>query len=220
MLRAPAAARSRLEREAGLPPVPRAAAQLATRAKRRVLNWALQPLLAPVTLNRTRAVDFIGDTLYGGWSFRTRKVVDNDSREALDTEVATSLPVARAVGVLEQLVAIHGAPRALRCDNGPELLCEGLRAWSERRGVALHFVQPRKPNSDAHTGRFNRTHRHEVLDAYIFASLADVRRETDAWLVTYNTERPHDSLGQVPPRTPRACAHCAGDELAQHLFAG
>ncbi|HKX05631.1 MAG TPA: integrase core domain-containing protein, partial [Methylomirabilota bacterium] len=24
---------------------------------------------------------------------------------------------------------------------------------------------------------------------------------TDAWLATYNTERPHDSLGQVPPLT-------------------
>ena len=41
----------------------------------------------------------------------------------------------------------------------------------------------------------------EVLDAYIFGSMADVRAETARWLTDYNTERPHDSLGRVPPLT-------------------
>jgi putative transposase len=40
-----------------------------------------------------------------------------------------------------------------------------------------------------------------VLDAHLFASLADLRVLTEAWLTTYNTERPHDSLGEVPPLT-------------------
>ena len=37
--------------------------------------------------------------------------------------------------------------------------------------------------------------------AYLFDTLAQVQEITDAWLATYNTERPHDSLGQVPPLT-------------------
>lgn len=39
-----------------------------------------------------------------------------------------------------------------------------------------------------------------MLDAYLFVSLDDVRVETEHWLTIYNTRRPHDRLGRVPPR--------------------
>jgi hypothetical protein len=35
----------------------------------------------------------------------------------------------------------------------------------------------------------------------LFASIAEVRAITDQWLRVYNQERPHDSLGRVPPLT-------------------
>jgi putative transposase len=171
------------------------------RARRRLPRRPLQPLLAPAALNRTWAVDFMSDTLYDGRRFRTLNVLDEGNREALAVEVGTSLPGGRVAAVLDQLVAIHGAPDAVRCDNGPELVSEALRAWAERRHVALHFIQPGKPNQNAYIERFNRTYRREVLDAHVFASLAEVRAITDDWLPTYNAERPHDSLGNVPPHT-------------------
>ena len=47
--------------------------------------------------------------------------------------------------------------------------------------------------------RFNKTYREEELSAYGFASLDPVREITESWLLEYNLERPHDSLGSVPP---------------------
>ena len=40
-----------------------------------------------------------------------------------------------------------------------------------------------------------------MLDAYVFDAIEQVREITDTWLREYNEERPHDSLGRVPPLT-------------------
>jgi putative transposase len=40
-----------------------------------------------------------------------------------------------------------------------------------------------------------------VLNAHLFESIGELRALTDAWLRVYNRERPHDSLGRVPPLT-------------------
>ena len=43
--------------------------------------------------------------------------------------------------------------------------------------------------------------RTEVLNAHLFESLAELRAMTVTWLRIYNSERPHHSLGRVPPLT-------------------
>jgi putative transposase len=96
---------------------------------------------------------------------------------------------------------VHGTPNALRMDNGPELTFTVLTTWCEKHHVALRFIQPGKPQQNDFIERLNRTYRTEVLDAYEFTHLEDVRTISDDFLLTYNAERAHDSLGRVPPLT-------------------
>ena len=46
--------------------------------------------------------------------------------------------------------------------------------------------------------------RHEVLDAYVFESLDQVREISAKWMREYNEERPHDTLDGMPPSVFRA----------------
>jgi putative transposase len=89
----------------------------------------------------------------------------------------------------------------LRVDNGPELTAADFADWCREREIEIGHIQPGKPDQNAYIERFNRSLRDEVLDAWVFESIAEVRAVTEEWLEDYNRERPHDSLGRVPPLT-------------------
>ena len=164
----------------------------------------VQPLDVIPQPNAVWAVDFMSDTLYGGRRFRTLNLLDEGVREVLAIEVDTSLPAERVVRVLKQVVAWRGQPQAIRLDNGPELLAHRLTSWCADRGIALRSIQAGQPNQIAFVERFNRTFRHEVLNAYVFEWLDQVRGISAEWMREYNEERPHDALARVPPATYRA----------------
>lgn len=174
---------------------------LPRRTKRRLPQRVLPPLDAPPQLHHTWALDFMHDMLYDGRRFRTLNVLDEGNREALAIEVDFSLPSSRVVAVLDGLVAQHGVPRQLRCDNCPEFIADALRTWCEAHGITLPYIEPGMPNQNAYAERFNRSFREEVLDAWVFTTLAEVGAVSEEWRHGYNTERSHESLGNVPPVT-------------------
>lgn len=190
---------------------------LPRRIKRRLPHRPRQPLTVVARPNVVWALDFMSDTLYGGRRFRTFNILDEGVREALAIEIDTSLPAARVVRVLEQLVAWRGRPEAIRLDNGPELIADGFMTWCAERDIELRYIQPGKPDQNAFIERFNRTYRTEVLNAYVFESLEQVRELTAQWLISYNEERPHDALAGVPPATYRARLSAGSSPLAVSL---
>lgn len=177
---------------------------LPRRTKKRLPTRPRQPLVVLPQSNTVWAMDFMSDTLYGGRRFRTFNVLDEGVREGLAIEIDTSLPAERVIRVLEQVVAWRGLPQAIRVDNGPELLADCFVSWCAERAITLRYIQPGKPEQNAFIERFNRTYRTEVLDAYVFESLEQVREISAEWLDSYNEERPHEALAGLPPALYRA----------------
>lgn len=169
------------------------------RTSKRIPSRERQSLDTPQVPNEVWAVDFMSDALYVGRRFRTLNVLDEGIREALAIEIDTSLPGERVVRVLERLCAWRGTPKAIRCDNGPELISKALVDFCAERGIAIRYIQPGKPNQNGLIERFNRTYREEVLNCYLFENLEQVRMITDEWLTKYNEQRCHDALGGLPP---------------------
>jgi putative transposase len=52
---------------------------------------------------------------------------------------------------------------------------------------------------NAYIERKNGSIRRELLNTYLFNSLAEVRILSEEWRVDYNSERPHKSLGYLSP---------------------
>lgn len=169
------------------------------RARRRLPDRVKQPLTVPSSPNQVWSIDFMSDSLVDGRKFRLLNVLDDFNRESLAIEVDTSLPSLRVIRVLERLIHQRGKPANIRTDNGPEFISHQLKQWCADHHITLQYIQPGRPMQNAYIERKNGSIRRELLNAYLFYSLAEVRTMTEEWRVDYNTERPHKALGYLSP---------------------
>ena len=145
-------------------------------------------------------MDFMADRLEDGRRIRILTVEDVFTRECLAVEVDVSLVSARVVRVLERLVGQRGAPAVITVDNGSEFYSRRTDAWAYQQGVRLLFSRPGKPMDNPFIESFNGRLRDEHLNVELFFSVADAQRKILEWQRDYNEDRPHSSLGDIPPR--------------------
>jgi putative transposase len=169
------------------------------KGKKRLPARILRALEVVSSINECWSMDFMSDALQSGRKLRTFNLIDDFNREALAIEIDTSLPAERIIRVLEQVISWRGKPKRIRVDNGPEFISLKLAIWCEERGIELQFIQPGKPTQNAYIERFNGTFRKDVLDAYLFENIPQVRMLTEEWMEDYNFVRPHDALNGRSP---------------------
>jgi putative transposase len=166
---------------------------------RRLPQKVKQPLVKSMAPNQVWSMDFMSDNLTDGRTLRFFNVMDDFSRESLCVEVDTSLPAARVLRVLEQLIAVRGKPANIRCDNGPEFISHAVKDWCTERHISLQYIQPGKPTQNALIERKNGSFRRELLSVTLFSTVRQARLMAQQWRTDYNTERPHKALRYMSP---------------------
>ena len=90
-----------------------------------------------------------------------------------------------------------------RFGKGGEVLFDRI---CRDNGITHRLTQPRTPTTTGKIERFHGSLRRELLnDAVPFTGLAAAQAAIDGWVAEYNTNRPHQSLGEkVQHRTLRS----------------
>ncbi|NBU05923.1 MAG: IS3 family transposase [Sphingobacteriia bacterium] len=169
------------------------------RSKKRLPARVKQQLFHPSELNEVWSIDFMNDSLWDGRKIRLLNIIDDFNREVLTIETDTSLPTLRVIKSLQELSEHRGLPKFIRVDNGPEFISDRLDSWCKLNKIQLIFIQPGEPTQNAYIERFNGTFRRDVLNAYVFKSIKEVREVTEEWMFDYNNNRPHSALNNKTP---------------------
>lgn len=167
--------------------------------KRRLPNRLSVPAKSPQNINEIWSMDFMHDVLYNGRKIKVLNVVEEFNRQALAMEVDTSICSSRVVEILNRLIEKHGKPKVIKSDNGPEFISHIMLDWCHKNRIQHQFIQPGKPTQNCFIERFNGSFRKEILDAYVFYSLNELKLITENWMNEYNTYRPHESLNGLTP---------------------
>lgn len=155
-----------------------------------------QPATGP---NQVWAYDFVFDHCANGQRLKCLTVVDEYTRECLAIDVAGSIRSSRVIEVLSRLVSVHGAPRYMRSDNGPEFVATAVLRWLLEEGIETAHIAPGKPWQNGTDESFNGRFRDECLNLEWFRNRVEAAVVIERWRREYNAVRPHSSLGYLTP---------------------
>lgn len=129
----------------------------------------------------------------------SRGVAISYTRECLAIDVAGSIRSGRVIEVLSQLVSVHGAPRYLRSDNGPEFVSRAILKWAAQNSMEMALNDPGKPWQNGADESFNGKFRDECLSLEWFRTRTEAKVVIEQWRRHYNGIRPHSSLAYLTP---------------------
>lgn len=175
------------------------------RSRKRVALARPRPQ-APLAAGQVWAYDFVFDACANGQQLKCLTVIDEFTRECLAIDVAGSIRSGRVIEVLSQLISLHGAPKILRSDNGPEFVSKALLKWATGQNLDIALIDPGKPWQNGTTESFNGKFRDECLSMEWFRNRVEAKAVIEQWRQHYNHIRPHSSLGnQTPMAFKKSC---------------
>ena len=179
---------------------------LVTRRKRRrrTSPW-FQPFLGADQPNSVWCADFKGWIRTGdGARCDPLTISDACTRMLLCCDILPKPDYVHVRPAFERVFQERGLPLAIRTDNGPPFASVGagglspLAAWWVKLGILPERIEPGHPEQNGRHERLHLTLKQEVMSPPAATPQAQQER-CDGFMSVYNTERPHEALGQVPP---------------------
>ncbi len=121
-------------------------------------------------------------------------IEDDCSRYCVIAKKFKHMTTANVIAVLEEAIAMHGKPREILTDNGPEFggtsKDSEFDKWCEKQGIIHIRSGVHKPTTVGKVSAIQQTIKRE---------LPYCNNDLEAWRMRYNHERPHQSLHGLTP---------------------
>ena len=155
------------------------------RPRRRVAHSRPRPFVA-VARNAVWCYDFVFDACANAQQLKCLTLVDEYTRECLAIDVAGSIRSDRVIEILSRMISMHGAPRYIRSDNGPEFVSAALLKWAAEEKIETAFIDPGKPWQNGTNESFNGKFRDECLAMEWFRNRIEAKIVIEDWRTHYN----------------------------------
>ncbi|MCA1843042.1 MAG: IS481 family transposase [Actinobacteria bacterium] len=155
--------------------------------------------------NELWQADFIEWTLATDDVVRVFSFLDDHSRVALRVKAVAHATTEQAWDAFNDACELWGVPLGQLSDNG---LCfsgklRGIEVFFEKElraiGVVAKTSRPFHPQTCGKVERFQQTLKKWLRKQPVAADLDELQAQIDAFVATYNYERPHTAIGRVPP---------------------
>ena len=177
-----------------------------TRRRRRE-TWKRWERGAPMELWQLDVVH--GFLLSDGASAKALTGLDDHSRFCVSARLMARERTQSVCDGFSSALQTYGVPQQVLTDNGKvftgrfaqppvEVLFDRI---CRENGVDHILTQPASPTTTGKIERFHRTLRAEFNTRQVFRNLKTAQEALDEWVTYYNTQRPHQSLGDLTPQS-------------------
>lgn len=126
-------------------------------------------------------------------------IMDWHSRKVLAWRLSNSLDAAPCVEALEEALASYGAPEVFNSDQGCQFTSEDFTDTLKNHGIKISMDGKGRWIDNVFIERLWRSLKYEEVYLKAYDSVAQARQGIGDWLMFYNQERRHASLGRMTP---------------------
>jgi putative transposase len=126
-------------------------------------------------------------------------VIDWYSRRVLSWRISNSMDTEFCIDCLEEALRGYGKPEIFNSDQGSQFTSDAFTGVLKREGIAISMDGRGRVFDNIFIERLWRNVKHEDVYLKGYATMIELTVGLAEYFIFYNSERPHQSLGQKTP---------------------
>jgi putative transposase len=173
------------------------------------------PIIRP---NQVWSTDITYIRLPHGFAYLVA-IIDGYSRRVLSWRISNSMETTFCLDCLEDALRHHGRPEVFNSDQGAQFTSAAFTQVLKREGIVISMDGRGRAFDNIFVERLWRSVKHEDVYLKGYATMGELMVGLSDYFVFYNSERPHQALGQQTPDAVYQCA-AGGGAMIVDKFGG